>query len=107
MALDSSDSVVGVGSSAVPAGEALVMAATDVRALAHASIDLPFQHESVAGLDGEAVVALFRAMAWRGGLALHVRRIAGEGDRDIAQAAFRATGAALRNAVQSLDRWSR
>jgi len=85
-----------IAHSVVPMDEALVMVAVDLVDRPYAEVDLP-----------EFMYAHFmRSMALDGKFTLHVRPIAGEDSHHIVEAAFKAFGRALHQAVQPRDQIS-
>lgn len=87
------------GSSFVPMDEALVLAALDFsgRGQLHWAVDVPFG--MVGDFDAQLAREFFIALAANAGITLHVRQLAGDNVHHILEAAFKATGRALREAV--------
>lgn len=87
------------GSQALPMDEALVLVALDFSGRGLCVCDLPFPTEKVGRFDTELVAEFMRALAIHGRLTLHVRLLTGINSHHIAEAAFKALGCALRQAV--------
>ena len=87
-------------SSTIPMDETLVMAAVDISGRGQAYCDLPLPTERVGSFDTELAVEFFYAFARDAKLTLHVRELAGENSHHIIEAAFKATGRAMRFACE-------
>lgn len=87
------------GTAFVPMDEALVMAALDIsgRGQLHWDVDVPFG--MVGDFDTQLAREFFIALATNAGITLHVRQMAGDNVHHIFEAAFKACGRALRQAV--------
>ncbi len=87
------------GSAFVPMDEALVLAALDIsgRGQLHWAAEVPFG--MVGDFDTQLAREFFIALAANAGITLHVRQLAGDNVHHILEAAFKATGRALRQAV--------
>lgn len=87
------------GSSFVPMDEALVLAALDIsgRGQLHWDVEVPFG--MVGDFDTQLAREFFIALATNGGITLHVRQLAGDNVHHILEAAFKACGRAVREAV--------
>ncbi len=86
--------------STIPMDETLVMAAVDISGRGQAYCDLPLPTERVGSFDTELAVEFFYAFARDAKLTLHVRELAGENSHHIIEAAFKATGRAMRFACE-------
>ena len=86
--------------STIPMDETLVMAAVDISGRGQAYCDLPLPTERVGSFDTELPVEFFCAFARDARLTLHVRELAGENSHHIIEAAFKATGRAMRFACE-------
>ena len=86
--------------STIPMDETLVMAAVDISGCGQAYCDLPLPTERVGSFDTELAVEFFYAFARDAQLTLHVRELAGENSHHIIEAAFKATGRAMRFACE-------
>ena len=87
------------GSAVVPMDEALVLAALVIsgRGQLHWAAEVPFG--MVGDFDTQLAREFFIALAANAGITLHVRQLAGDNVHHILEAAFKATGRALRQAV--------
>ena len=87
------------GSAFVPMDEALVLAALDIsgRGQLHWDVDAPFG--LVGDFDTQLAREFFIALATNAGITLHVRQFAGDNVHHVFEAAFKAAGRALRQAV--------
>lgn len=87
------------GSSFVPMDEALVLAALDIsgRGQLHWNVEVPFG--MVGDFDTQLAREFFIALATNAGITLHVRQLAGDNVHHILEAAFKACGRAVREAV--------
>ena len=86
--------------STIPMDETLVMAAVDISGRGQAYCDLPLPTERVGSFDTELAVEFFYAFARDARLTLHVRELAGKNSHHIIEAAFKATGRAMRFACE-------
>jgi imidazoleglycerol-phosphate dehydratase len=89
--------IVRFGDAMVPMDESLATAAVDVGGRPYAVIDLPFKNKRAGKLPLELIEHVFESFARAGGVTLHVRG-KGRNDHHLAEAAFKATGRALRAA---------
>lgn len=87
------------GSAFVPMDEALVLAALDIsgRGQLHWAVEVPFG--MVGDFDTQLAREFFIALVANAGITLHVRQQAGDNVHHIFEAAFKACGRALRQAV--------
>lgn len=88
------------GHAFVPMDEALVMAAVDISGRGQAFYEVPVGVECVGDFDTQLAKEFFIAFAREAGITLHVRLICGENGHHIIEAAFKAVGRALREAVE-------
>ncbi len=88
------------GHAVVPMDEALIEAAVDMSGRAHLSFAVSFPRERVGEMDTELFEEFFRALAGNARLTLHLRQKAGTNTHHIAEACFKATARALRQAVE-------
>jgi imidazoleglycerol-phosphate dehydratase len=84
--------------------EALVQVVVDVSGRGQAYIDLPFRRDQIGELSTECVPEFFRALATNAGITLHVRKLAGENDHHVCEAAFKGLGRVLHMASLRSDR---
>jgi imidazoleglycerol-phosphate dehydratase len=87
------------GDSAVPMDESVATAVIDVGGRPYAVVDLPFRGERVGGLPLQLVEHALESFARTAGATLHLRG-SGRNDHHLAEAAFKALGRALREAVE-------
>ncbi len=87
------------GDSAVPMDELVATAVIDVGGRPYAVVDLPFRGERVGGLPLQLVEHALESFARTAGATLHLRG-SGRNDHHLAEAAFKALGRALREAVE-------
>ena len=85
---------------AVPLDEALVEAVVDLSGRGQAWCTLPLPTERVGTFDTELAVEFFYAFARDARLTLHVRELDGANSHHIIEAAFKATGRAMRVACE-------
>ena len=90
------------GSMLLPMDETLVLCALDLSGRAHLTYALEIPAQKVGDFDTELAEEFFLALARCARLTLHLRRISGKNAHHIIEAAFKALGRALRQAV-SLD----
>lgn len=84
----------------LPMDEALVACAVDLSGRGRLEYDLRIPTQKIGSFDTELVQEFWEAFARRANLTLHIRQLAGENSHHIAEAAFKATGRALRQAVK-------
>ena len=87
------------GQSILPMDDALVLCAIDLSGRGYLGWDLPFTAERIGDLETETVKEFFYAVSQRAGMNLHLRLLAGENNHHICEAAFKAFGRALAEAV--------
>ncbi len=97
-ALGSREGVARYGSAIVPMDEARATAAVDLVRRPHAEIELSFGSDRVGGLAVSLLGHALERLAMQGGFTLHVVASGGD-DHHVAEAAFKAFGQALRQAV--------
>ena len=90
------------GDATVPMDESLVLCALDFSGRGSAHVSLEFPDTRIGTFAVELVEEFFQAVAREAGLNLHIRLIVGKNAHHIAEAAFKAFGRALRQAI-SLD----
>ncbi len=88
------------GHAAIPMDEALGIAAIDLSGRPFLVFDVRFEHDKVGGMDTELFAEFFRALATEARMALHLVAPAGRNDHHVAEACFKATARALRDAVE-------
>lgn len=89
------------GHAIVPLDEALSRVAVDLSGRPFADVNLGLRRESIGALATENIAHFLRSFASTGRMALHVDVLKGENDHHRAEAAFKATALALRQALAS------
>jgi imidazoleglycerol-phosphate dehydratase len=87
------------GSALVPLDEALVRAAVDLSGRPYADVNLDLRREMLGALSAENVPHVLSSLAMGARLTLHVDALKGTNDHHRAEAAFKATAVALRQAI--------
>jgi len=82
-----------------PLDEALARAVVDLSGRSYADVTLGLSREAIGGLACENIPHILRSLAAAGRLTLHVDVLKGENDHHRAEAAFKATALALKQAV--------
>jgi imidazoleglycerol-phosphate dehydratase len=103
-ALDGNDGIVRYGTASAPAEDALVMVAIDLVGQGSCHSDLTFGRDRLGGLSSQSVNEFFRAFAINGQMTLHIRKLAGLNDHYVCEAAFKALGLAIRDAIERTER---
>ena len=106
-ALGDKQGIVRYGQAHVPMDEALVLCAVDLSGRRYFVTDLPLGAGRVGKFDVQLVYEFFEAFASNAKINLHLRKVSGRNRHHIIEAAFKATGRALRQAVESDPRVSR
>jgi imidazoleglycerol-phosphate dehydratase len=88
------------GHAAVPMDEALVEAAIDISGRGLLAWNVTFAREKIGGMDTELFEEFFRALATNAGITLHLNQRAGHNAHHVAEACYKATARALRQAVE-------
>jgi len=88
------------GSALVPMDEALAEVAIDLSGRAFMAWNVTFDRDKVGQMDTELFEEFFRAFAGNGLFNLHINQRAGSNAHHIAEAVFKATARALRQAVE-------
>ena len=88
------------GHAMVPMDEALALAAIDLSGRPYCAWSVRFRRDKVGAMDTELFAEFFRALATEGRFALHLSAPAGDNDHHVAEACFKATARALRDAVE-------
>ena len=92
------------GHAVVPMDDALVMVAADLSGRAYLHCDLQLPPVMLGQMPAELVEEFLRAFAFNVPMNLHVRQLAGRNAHHIAEAAFKALGRALADAVRYRSR---
>jgi len=87
------------GSAYAPLDEALARAVVDLSGRPYANLTLGLGRETIGGLACENVAHVLRSLAVAARLTLHVDVLKGENDHHKAEAAFKATALALKQAI--------
>ncbi|TNF37863.1 MAG: imidazoleglycerol-phosphate dehydratase HisB [Deltaproteobacteria bacterium] len=87
------------GHAYAPLDEALARAVVDLSGRPYPAVDLGLRREAIGGLACENLTHVFQSLAFAGRMALHVDVLKGDNDHHRAEAAFKATALALRQAV--------
>jgi imidazoleglycerol-phosphate dehydratase len=91
--------IVRFGAALVPMDEALVEAAVDLSGRPFLAWSVPFDRPMVGEMETELFEEFFRALAMNGLFNLHVVRRDGRNTHHVAEACFKSTARALRQAV--------
>jgi imidazoleglycerol-phosphate dehydratase len=95
------------GWAAVPMDEALALAAIDLSGRGMLCLDMELRAKKIGDFEVELIEEFLRALANSLGMALHLRILAGRNSHHIAEAAFKALGRALGEAVKPEPRRAR
>ena len=101
-ALGDKKGIVRYGSTILPMDESLILSAVDLSGRGLLVYDLQIPAEKVGAFDTELTEEFFRALAHNACATLHIRQLDGANSHHILEAAFKAFGRALRQAV-SID----
>ena len=82
-----------------PLDEALARAVVDLSGRPFSDVALSLRREAIGGLSCENIPHVLRSLATAGRMTLHVDVLKGENDHHRAEAAFKATALALRQAI--------
>ena len=89
------------GHASVPMDEALVDVAVDLSGRPFLAWSVAFQRDKLGEMDTELFEEFFRALAMNGLMTLHVAQLAGTNAHHVAEACFKATARALRDATEA------
>jgi imidazoleglycerol-phosphate dehydratase len=103
-ALEADDSIVRFGNATVACEDALVAIAVDLAGQGSLHSDLTFERDRLGGLSSQSINEFFRTLAINGQMTLHIRKMAGANDHHVAEAAFKAFGLAVRDAIARTER---
>lgn len=98
-ALGDKKSISRYGTSFVPMDEALAMVCLDISGRPFLVFDVQFSNDRVGEMDTELFEEFFRAVAFNAGITLHIKALHGGNNHHIIEAAFKAFGRALAEAV--------
>lgn len=88
------------GSAYAPLDEALALSVIDLSGRPWPEVGIEFSRHQIGDVATENIVHFFRTLALEGRMALHVDVLRGDNDHHKAEAAFKATALALREAVE-------
>ena len=91
--------IVRFGAALVPMDEALVEAAVDLSGRPFLAFSVPFERPAIGEMDTELFEEFFRALAMNGLFNLHLVHRSGRNAHHVAEACFKSTARALRQAV--------
>ena len=95
--------LVRYGDITLPMDEALVLCAADISGRSHLTYDVALPAGRLGTMDTELLEEFWQAFVRRAGLTLHLHQLAGSNTHHIAEACFKATARALRQAVAIED----
>lgn len=93
-----------MGDAVVPMDDSLALVALDLGGRVYADIDVDFEKEKLIDLDADLFVHLLETLASNAKCNLHVEILRGSNDHHKAEAAFKALGLALSEAVSEVGR---
>jgi len=99
-ALDERRGIQRFGSAHAPLDEALARAVVDLSGRPHAEVELGLRREKLGELATENLTHVLQSLAMAARMTLHVDVLKGQNDHHRAEAAFKATALALREAVR-------
>jgi len=99
-ALGEKKGVVRYGWAIVPMDEALAMAAVDLSGRGHLALELELSAKKIGDFEVELVEEFLRGLVNSAGLTLHLLTLMGRNSHHIVEAAFKALGRALAEAVR-------
>jgi imidazoleglycerol-phosphate dehydratase len=88
------------GHAVTPLDEAVVEAVVDISGRPYLGWQVRFTTDRIGALDTELVEEFFRALVNHAGMTLHLMQRCGHNNHHVAEAAFKATARALREAVE-------
>ncbi len=88
------------GAASVPMDEALVDAAIDLSGRGFLAWSVRFERDKIGNMDTELFEEFFRALASNALMTLHIHQCAGTNAHHVAEACFKATARALRQATE-------
>lgn len=91
------------GSVMLPMDETLVLCALDVSGRGHLQFNLPIPTQKVGDFDTELVNEFFVAFTRQAGITLHIKLIDGTNSHHIIEAAFKAFGRSLNQALEIIN----
>lgn len=91
------------GSAMLPMDETLVLCALDVSGRGHLQFNLPIPTQKVGDFDTELVNEFFVAFTRQAGITLHIKLLDGTNSHHIIEAAFKAFGRSLNQALEIIN----
>lgn len=91
------------GSMMLPMDETLVLCALDVSGRSHLQFNLPIPTQKVGDFDTELVNEFFVAFTRQAGITLHIKLLDGTNSHHIIEAAFKAFGRSLNQALEIIN----
>jgi len=98
-ALGDKSGITRYGNFLLPMDETLVLCAIDLCGRPYLGYDLTFTSPAIGGLDTQLVREFFYAVSYTLGASIHLKQMSGINDHHISEAAFKAFGRALSQAV--------
>lgn len=102
--LGNKEGIIRYGSFLLPMDETLVLCAVDLSGRPYLVFDEEFTVDKVGDFDTELVKEFFWAVTYNGGMNLHIKKISGENNHHIIEAAFKAFAKALHSGSRIDDR---
>lgn len=102
-ALQTTPSIEGVGTAHGLCDDSLVLCCLELSDSGTCYCELPFKSEKLGDLSTASIPAFMRAFCTQIGATVHLRHIAGIDERNMAEAAFKAFGLALQQAVRRAE----
>ena len=93
------------GTAFVPMDESLAMVSLDISGRPYLHLEFPALAPMAGDFDTQLLEEFFRAFSIHGGITLHVRVMYGRNTHHMIEAAFKALGQALRQAVEVNSQW--
>jgi len=103
-ALGDKAGVTRYGWAVIPMDEALVLSSIDLSGRGILCYDVDIQQEKIGALDTILISEFFEAVARNAGMALHLRKLAGEDPHHTAEAVFKSFAKSLEAATRISDR---
>jgi imidazoleglycerol-phosphate dehydratase len=103
-ALGKKESIKRYGTSYVPMDESLALVVLDISERPFLVFDIPPVSEKIGDMDTQLIEEFFRAVAFNGGITLHIKGLYGKNSHHIIEGIFKAFGKALDEATQFDER---
>lgn len=104
-ALGDKEGIQRYGTSFVPMDESLAMVSLDISGRPYLHMEFPSLAPMVGDFDTQLLEEFFRAFSIHGGITLHIRVLYGRNTHHMVEAAFKAMGRSLRQAVSISSQW--